>query len=533
MKNVSCFKLCIDRSRAPKKMGTFKDISLFGNFLFPLEGDYAGGIIARSLAGVGREVKKTKAQLLKISLRNAPMAGSTGSSISSELPPAREGELQAHRTEEEAYSIRFINHAPEPLQIPSFIENGRTESSIQPSSGFALKKASRKRVVFSLEQKEIMIAFYNRQASTGIRAEPKEVIVCMQAKGVEALKETQIISWWSAYHQKRKRLLTAEVDYLRGLHPSACISASTVPVQPTPAQAPGNTVPVQQSTPAQAPGNTVPVQQSTPAQAPGNTVPVQGTTPAQTPGNTVPVQGTTPAQAPGPTVPVRQTPGSTVPVQPSATLTGYGVSGLADILQWTFPASFCQSTLGGRSGSNACTFIALYFGHLYLRNNLPPPVHSSLSMEWKCALYKAIKKGNEIHDELFEGEGVDVSVEDAVDMAGTECFVQSIGQSFDVFGVDCVDQLAEVFQALSTSSTLQSSCSVVVTTGRSFMFIVNQDGSCMVVDSHRHGNMGAIISYCPPNYAKILAKWLEAVMQGTWQCNLRVCSVTPIFYSTP
>ena len=443
------------------------------------------------------------------------MAGSTGSSISSELPPAREGELQAHLTEEETYSIRFINHPPEPLQIPSFIENGRTESSIQSSSGFALKKASRKRVVFSLEQKEIMISFYNRQASTGIRAEPKEVIVCMQAKGVEALKETQIISWWSAYHQKRKRLLTAEADYLRGLHPSACISASTVPVQPTPAQAPGSTVPVQQSTPAQAPGNTVPVQGTNPAQAPSATVPVQRFIPAQTPGATVPGQQSTPAQAPGPTVPVTQTPGSTVPVQPSATLTGYGVSGLADILQWTFPASFCQSTLGGRSGSNACTFIALYFGHLYLRNNLPPPVHSSLSMEWKCALYKAIKKGNEIHDELFEGEGVDVSVEDAVDMAGTECFVQSIGQSFDVFGVDCVDQLAELFQALSTSSTLQSSCSVVVTTGRSFMFIVNQDGSCMVVDSHRHGNMGAIISYCSPNYAKILAKWLEVVMQGT------------------
>ena len=202
-------------------------------------------------------------------------------------------------------------------------------------------------------------------------------------KGVEAVKETQIISWWSAYHQKRKRLLTAEADYLRGLHPSACISASTVPVQ-----------------------------QSTPAQAPGNSVPVQGATPAQ---------------APGPTVPVTQTHGSTVPVQHSATLTGYGVSGLADILQWTFPASFCQSTLGGRSGSNACTFIALYFGHSYLRNNLPPPVHSSLSMEWKCALYKALEKGNEIHDELFEGEGVDVSVEDAVDMAGTECFVKSIG----------------------------------------------------------------------------------------------------------
>ena len=51
---MSCFKLTIDRSRAPKKMGTFKDISLFGSFVFPVEGDHAGGIVAHSLAGVGK-----------------------------------------------------------------------------------------------------------------------------------------------------------------------------------------------------------------------------------------------------------------------------------------------------------------------------------------------------------------------------------------------------------------------------------------------------------------------------------------------
>ena len=153
MKNVSFFKLTIDRSNAPKKMGTFKDISLFGNYIFPLEREYAGGIIAHLLAGVGKEVKKTKAQLQKISSRNTPMAGSTGSSISSELPPAREGESRIHQTQDETYSIRFINHTPEPLQTPSFIERGRTVPSLQPSNGYAVKKASRKRVVFSLEQK--------------------------------------------------------------------------------------------------------------------------------------------------------------------------------------------------------------------------------------------------------------------------------------------------------------------------------------------------------------------------------------------
>ena len=558
------------------------------------------------------------------------MAGSTGSSISSELPPAREGELQGHPDHSKTYSIRFINYAPEPLQTPSFIENGEADSRMHPSSGFALKKASRKRVVFSLEQKEIMISFYNRQASTGIRAEPKDVIACMQAKGLEPLKESQIVSWWSTYHQKRKQLLTTEADYLRGLHATASPSGSTVPVQQTPAQATGSTMPTQQTTPAQASGSNVPSQQTTsaqvtgctvptqhttpaqgsgssapsqqitsaqvtsctvpsqhttPAQAPGSnapnqqttsaqaigcTVPTQHTTPAQAPGSnapsqqttsaqaigcTVPTQHTTPAQAPGSnapsqhttsaqaivcTVPTQHTtpaqaPGSTVSVHPSSScLTGNVVPGHADILQWTFPGNFCQSTLGGRSGSNACTFIALYFGHLYHHRNLPPPVHSSLSMEWKCALHKAITKGNEIHDELFEGEGVDVAVADAVEMAGAECFVQSIGQGLNMLGMDCVDQLAEVFEASSLSATVQSSCGVIVTTGRSFLFIANQDGSCMIVDSHRHGNnTGAIIGYCAPNCAKVLAKWLESMLQETWQSNLRVCSVTPIFYRTP
>ena len=63
-----------------------------------------------------------------------------------------------------------------------------------------------------------------------------------------------------------------------------------------------------------------------------------------------------------------------------------------------------------------------------------------------------MKKGNEIHDELFEGEGVDVTMEDAVEMAGTECFVQCIGQGLDLIGSDCKDKLAEVMEMLSTST---------------------------------------------------------------------------------
>ncbi|KAK3720927.1 hypothetical protein QZH41_014534, partial [Actinostola sp. cb2023] len=207
MKNVSCFKLEIDRTMVPKKMGTLKDISLYGNFQFPVNGEHTGGLIARSLAAVGKELTKTKAQLQKISQRTSPLAGATGSSISCEHHVPEPAVSQAPSQPIEAYSVRFIQHAPEPLQLPHLQEGCNTDSMLCPAGGYALKKSSGKRVVFTLEQKEVMISFYNRQANAGVRADPKDVIVCMRERGIQALKETQIRAWWSSYHQKRKRMM--------------------------------------------------------------------------------------------------------------------------------------------------------------------------------------------------------------------------------------------------------------------------------------------------------------------------------------
>jgi len=44
IKKTSCFKVVIDRERAPKKMGMLKDISLFVSFCFPADGDYGVGL---------------------------------------------------------------------------------------------------------------------------------------------------------------------------------------------------------------------------------------------------------------------------------------------------------------------------------------------------------------------------------------------------------------------------------------------------------------------------------------------------------
>ena len=80
-------------------MGSFKDVYLFVNYVFPVEGHFT------SLVGIGKEVKTTKAQLQKISSQDTQMAGSTASLISSELAPEGEGKLHSHTDQSETYSI--------------------------------------------------------------------------------------------------------------------------------------------------------------------------------------------------------------------------------------------------------------------------------------------------------------------------------------------------------------------------------------------------------------------------------------------
>ena len=76
------------------------------------------------------------------------------------------------------------------LVQPTLVIPSTAASSCQPEAGFALKQTSGKRVFFSLEQKQIIIVFYDRQASTGVTAEPQDVVAKMQRRGVTPLKES-------------------------------------------------------------------------------------------------------------------------------------------------------------------------------------------------------------------------------------------------------------------------------------------------------------------------------------------------------
>ena len=222
MKNVTCRKLVIDRSKAPEKLGTFKDISLFGSYEFPTSGPNSGGVVARSLAGIGKESKKTEQQLKSLANRRSPIAGATGAVTSEEIPDLQgtPSACRSGNSSQEVYSVRFIQHEMEHQMSSDSSEMVGTdqlkEYLLKP--GFALKSGGAERTVFSLQQKEVMIEFYNQQANYGIRADPVECISAMRESGLEPLKEAQIKSWWSTYHQNRKREVESMATDIQNLH---------------------------------------------------------------------------------------------------------------------------------------------------------------------------------------------------------------------------------------------------------------------------------------------------------------------------
>ena len=156
-----------------------------------------------------------------------------------------------------------------------------------------------------MAQKEIMIEFYDRQATSGIRAKPEDVVEVMKQRGIEPLKENQIKNWWSTYHQKRKAALnslTGQPNSLAAGIPhigAGQMISLTVPVQQSNSAPQGTTVPVTPST-CTSTVSSIPV--------PASTVMVQQTAPTTT-GNTVRV--TSVASAAPATL---QTTASTVPV---------------------------------------------------------------------------------------------------------------------------------------------------------------------------------------------------------------------------
>ena len=479
------------------------------------------GLTARSLAGLGKQMSKSKQQLQVIANRTSPIAGATGATTTDDIPFSINSNVQCHN--QGTYSVKFVQHAAVPQQLPSNFVTPVDAMLIQslPRQGFALKIGGGRRTLFTLAQKEIMIEFYNRQANHGIRADPTECIIAMRERGIEALKESQIKSWWSTYHQKRKREMERmEADVQNAVrNVTGNVPATTTSAIATSVPLTSGVTTVQAS-----PGITV---ASTPTSV----------LPTPTLSSTSVTSSSTSLLPTSSLVPLTSTPPSSSPSSVASTSLGNpSISGLTGantgygITEWYLPSHVSQSTIDGRNGSNACVFIALTFGMLHKFSKLPVLSGQNLTAHWQMALVTAIRMGNDMHDELYDAEGVDVAVDDAVSAVGQHCQVHDISQEYDIFGSNPQGQLETVVLSILQE---KPSYHILVAHGKAVLVIIDCAGNLILVDSHQHRNKGALIARsisCVGHQAAYFAFFLNQVYLQTFGANISICKVSTISY---
>lgn len=147
---------------------------------------------------------------------------------------------------------------------------------------------------------------------------------------------------------------------------------------------------------------------------------------------------------------------------------------------------------------------------------------------WKEALEWAIASGNDLHDELFDHEGVDVNVDEAVEMAGEDCGVSCLGQQKDLFGSP-KQLLAEWLNALSQRA--QRTYHLFFCSGRTMFLMCDSNGNLYFVDSHLHRDRGALIASVGKGNGHAFADWIDKMMTFHWNCPLNIGTVTEVVYA--
>ena len=214
---------------------------------------------------------------------------------------------------------------------------------------------------------------------------------------------------------------------------------------------------------------------------------------------------------------------------PNCMVGNYVVPG---VTEWYFPLNIAQSTIDNRNGSSACVFIAMNFGLLYKRCELDTTLMGqSMNTQLQAVLEKAIRDRNQVHDELFDQEGVIVTVEEGIELAGDQCQVRQIYQEYNVFGTNPLNQLETVISSLLLQKFLFH---VLVINSMAMLIVVDSQGTLIFIDSHVHGSKGAVISRFTPDrdtQVRRFSLWLNAMLTQSSGLGVSICSISSISYS--
>ena len=182
------------------------------------------------------------------------------------------------------------------------------------------------------------------------------------------------------------------------------------------------------------------------------------------------------------------------------------------ITSWHFPPQYSQSTLTGRLGSNACTFIALTYSKLYFSS--PEPLNSSqpLSNTWMYRALAAIMIGNQFYDKFAGNTGQMYGVREAASKMELTRALGSISISAELPASITREQTPAAclpYYFNHARNTTKTAC-IYVINDKTVAFIPIQNG-ITVFDSHYHGTSGAFLAMAPTGAEWELLSWFKSI----------------------
>ena len=177
---------------------------------------------------------------------------------------------------------------------------------------------------------------------------------------------------------------------------------------------------------------------------------------------------------------------------------------------WHFPKNLSQSTIQGRSGSNACTLIALTIAKLFYTfplQSVDPtlPLNSTLAY----LIVSGMLIGNQYYDRVTQGVPQYFSVREGVSNLSFLGSV-TIGSELAISIVDENVSSALLLHHLNLSlNSTSKTAHLFILGGNTVAFIPLTNNQLLLVDSHLHGHTGALVAHCECTGLPELLNWFR------------------------
>ena len=180
---------------------------------------------------------------------------------------------------------------------------------------------------------------------------------------------------------------------------------------------------------------------------------------------------------------------------------------------WHFPKPLSQSTIGGRNGSNGCTFIALSIAKLFY--TFPPSSINPMQPLNQTLVHHTVSgmlTGNNVYDSINNGVPQMYGVREAISHLN---FMGNVSAGIELpvsISKERVPSASLPYHLNLASQQPKTACFLILC-DKTVVFIPLAPNHVLLVDSHSHGLCGAIVALRDLRHIYELLDWFKSINQ--------------------